>query len=295
MGLLESIVRGLAWFFCGPKSPLQPHSEEDVYAPPSVPHKLEEHKPHVAQPPSYAHPHPYPPSQQQQQQQQQPVTLPQPQKPQYTVRTSNHDEVECSLTDPNAVGSSVQKFEDNRQNPLYLALRKRADEVAVEMHKLSRESQEAYQRGDGALAKELSLQSKAKRGELERLNQENAEWLFRENNKDRPVNEIDLHGMTVDQAIEFSERAIQSARQRGDSEIHIIVGKGLHSAGGIPKIKPAIEALMVKYQLIAELDPNNSGVLIVSLGGHDTGTGNVVRPDEIARRIDERDDRCIVM
>ena len=78
--------------------------------------------------------------------------------------------------------------------------------------------------------------------------------------------------MTVDQAIQFSERAIQSARQRGDSQIRLItgtwgcfdllsmkliqfgillcvyhLGKGLHSTDGIPKIKPAIEALMVKY------------------------------------------------
>ena len=30
--------------------------------------------------------------------------------------------------------------------------------------------------------------------------------------------------------------------------------------------------------------------------GHDTGTGEVVQPDEIAQRIDDaRDDRCIVM
>ncbi len=48
--------------------------------------------------------------------------------------------------------------------------------------------------------------------------------------------------------------------------------------------------------MIAELDPNNAGVLIVSLDGHDRGTGKVVQPDEIARRIeDARDDRCIVM
>ena len=51
-----------------------------------------------------------------------------------------------------------------------------------------------------------------------------------------------------------------------------------------------------RYELVAELDPNNSGVLIVSLDGHDRGTGSVVHSDEIARRInDEHDDRCIVM
>ncbi|KAI0812297.1 hypothetical protein BC629DRAFT_1589085 [Irpex lacteus] len=270
MGVFENIVRGLTWLFCGPKAPYHPNPEEDVYVPPSVPHKPQEHRPQAPSgPPSYAHPHP----QQQHQQYQQPVPEPQrPQKPPYRIH------------------------EDHRQNPHYLSLKSRADEVASEMHKLSRESQEAYQGGDGARAKELSNESKAKRAEMERLNQEAAEWLFKENNKDRPTNEIDLHGLTVDQAVEFTERTIQDARRRGDSEIHIIVGKGLHSAGGVPKIKPAVEGLMVKYQMIAELDPNNAGVLIVSLDGHDRGTGKVVQPDEIARRIeDARDDRCIVM
>ena len=36
---------------------------------------------------------------------------------------------------------------------------------------------------------------------------------------------------------------------------------------------------------MAELDPHNSGVLIVSLDGHDRGTGNVVQPDDLARGI----------
>ena len=62
---------------------------------------------------------------------------------------------------------------------MYIALRKRADEVAADMHRFSRESQEAWQRDEKALAKELSNKSKEKRAELERLNQENAEWLFR--------------------------------------------------------------------------------------------------------------------
>lgn len=43
------------------------------------------------------------------------------------------------------------------------------------------------------------------------------------------------------------------------------------------------------------MDPRNSGVLIVSLDGRDRGTGQVVQPDEIARKLEDRDDRCIIM
>lgn len=47
---------------------------------------------------------------------------------------------------------------------------------------------------------------------------------FVENNKDSAPGEIDLHGLFVKEAIEFSEQAIKEAQQRGESEIHLIVG-----------------------------------------------------------------------
>jgi hypothetical protein len=92
-------------------------------------------------------------------------------------------------------------------------------------------------------------------------------------------------------------------------------GKGLHSSGGVAKLKPAIEALMQKYappfhnvpaarvytpdfsprrhNLVAELDPDNSGVLIVQLGGRRSG-GRVIGPDEVTRRL-EKSDGCLIM
>lgn len=48
------------------------------------------------------------------------------------------------------------------------------------------------------------------------------------------------------EAIARTEAAVQAAQNRGDEEIHIIVGKGLHSQGHVAKLKPAIEDLMVK-------------------------------------------------
>ena len=52
---------------------------------------------------------------------------------------------------------------------------------------------------------------------------------------------------------------------------------------------------MRKHQLVAELDPQNSGVLIVSLDGHDRGTGNVVQPEDLARGLQGEGDRCVIM
>ncbi|KIP11519.1 hypothetical protein PHLGIDRAFT_17924 [Phlebiopsis gigantea 11061_1 CR5-6] len=155
-------------------------------------------------------------------------------------------------------------------------------------------SHQAYARGDGAGAKELSNQGKRHQAEMERLNREASEWIFVENNKDSARGEVDLHGLYVKEAIAYTDRAINEAKARGDTEVHLIVGKGLHSKSGTAKIKPAIEDLMRKHQLVAELDPHNAGVLIVSLDGHDRG-GSVVQPDELARGIQGEGDRCVIM
>jgi len=120
-----------------------------------------------------------------------------------------------------------------------------------------------------------------------------SDWIFVENNKDSNPGEIDLHGLYVKEAIAHTDDAIEQAKRKGDSEIHLIVGKGLHSQGGVAKIKPAIESLMQKHQLVAELDPHNAGVLIVYLGGG--GRDRAVGPDEIARRLDRNDEGCIIM
>jgi hypothetical protein len=42
--------------------------------------------------------------------------------------------------------------------------------------------------------------------------------------QDSKPGEIDLHGLYVKEAIEHTDQALQQAKQRGDSEVHLIVG-----------------------------------------------------------------------
>ena len=42
--------------------------------------------------------------------------------------------------------------------------------------------------------------------------------------QDSKPGEVDLHGLFVKEAIEHTDEAIQAAQQRGESEIHLIVG-----------------------------------------------------------------------
>lgn len=156
------------------------------------------------------------------------------------------------------------------------------------------DSKRAYEGGDGARAKQLSEEGKRHKAEMENLNRQASDWIYHANNTDSGPNEVDLHGLYVKEAIARTEEAIQAAQQRGDPSIHLIVGKGLHSQGGVAKLKPAIEQLVVKYQLAAQLDPHNAGVLIVQLNGAQRGERGM-GVDEIQRRLEKDDEQCIIM
>ncbi|KZV74401.1 DUF1771-domain-containing protein [Peniophora sp. CONT] len=189
----------------------------------------------------------------------------------------------------------------NQLNPLYTGLRERARQEGDAMARAFDLSQEVYRSGDRARAKELSNEGNAHKTEMDRLNREARTWIFRENNKDNQPGEIDLHGLFVKEAVEFTDKAVVEARRRGDSEIQLIVGKGMHSLGGQAKIKPAIEELMRKYKLVAAVDPDNAGVLIVQLkrgGAVDRARlrgASVLGAGDLSRKLDSRDDGCIIM
>ncbi|KAJ7901739.1 hypothetical protein B0H14DRAFT_2668254 [Mycena olivaceomarginata] len=176
----------------------------------------------------------------------------------------------------------------NQHNEHYMRMRADANAEGDKMAKCFAESHEAYSRGDGAGAKQLSNEGKEHQAKMNALNKQASDWIFIGQCTDSHPGEIDLHGLYVKEAIEHTDRALQEAKQRGDSEIHLIVGKGLHSQGHVAKIKPAIEEL---HQLYAELDPHNAGVLICKLDNAQGGVGS----DEIARRLERDDEGCTIM
>ncbi|KAI4528627.1 DUF1771-domain-containing protein [Schizophyllum commune Loenen D] len=187
------------------------------------------------------------------------------------------------LQDPNLV---------NQSDPYYLDLRARANKEGDAMARAFDESHAAYTSGNGARAKELSNEGKAHQRQMEEFNKKAADWIFVGAWLDSKPGEVDLHGLYVKEAVERTEVAIEDAKRRGDREIHLIVGKGLHSNGKAAKIKPAIEQLMAKHNLAADLDPDNAGVLIVQIGG---GDHHGVDPDEITRRLDRGGESCLIM
>lgn len=180
----------------------------------------------------------------------------------------------------------------NHENEHYLSLRARANEHGDMMAQCFQQSHEAYARRDGALAKDLSNQGKEHQRKMEELNKQASDWIFIENNKNSKPDEVDLHGLYVKEAITRADQSIQLAKSNGHSQVKLIVGKGLHSQSGIAKIKPAIEELIQKHKLVAQLDPNNSGVLIVYL---DSSNREGIGSEELARRLAQENGSCIIM
>ncbi|KZP19838.1 DUF1771-domain-containing protein [Athelia psychrophila] len=179
----------------------------------------------------------------------------------------------------------------NQQNERYMGLRAQAIQEGDAMAKCYEQSQEAYARADGAGAKQFSNEGRACKSKMESLNKQASDWIFAENNKDKkPGEPIDLHGLYVKEAIDRADRAIVQAKRHGDAEISLIVGKGNHSQGGRAKIKPAIQELMQKHQLVATLDANNAGVMIVRMDGQGQG----MNPDEVSQRLDS-DQGCVMI
>ena len=66
----------------------------------------------------------------------------------------------------------------NDQDPQYRALRDRANQEGDAMARCFSESHQAYDRGDGALAKRLSDEGKAHKAEMEKLNDQASQWIF---------------------------------------------------------------------------------------------------------------------
>ena len=57
-----------------------------------------------------------------------------------------------------------------------------------------------------------------------------------------PEHEIDLHGLTVELALRHLERALLALRVGGVRDVRVILGRGIGSPDGRPRLAPAVEA-----------------------------------------------------
>ncbi|KAL9101584.1 MAG: hypothetical protein Q9163_003184 [Psora crenata] len=159
----------------------------------------------------------------------------------------------------------------------YDRLRSLARQEAGKRSSCMAKSQQAYQRGDGAAARELSEEGKRHGAMMEQYNKQASEYIFRENNSmDRvAADTIDLHGQFVEEAEAILEQRIRYARSTGQTHLHVIVGKGNHSPGHIQKIKPRVEQICRAEGLQYAVE-ENAGRIYINLQG-----GQAIMPEDL--------------
>ncbi|KAI9705110.1 MAG: hypothetical protein M1836_006893 [Candelina mexicana] len=127
---------------------------------------------------------------------------------------------------------------------------------------------QAYERGDGAAAHQLSEEGKRHGQMVDQYNKQASEYIFRENNAVGRVDgdTIDLHGQFVEEAEDILEQRIKYAQSTGQTHLHVIVGKGNHSVNHIQKIKPRVEQVCQELGL-QYLTEANAGRIYINLQG----------------------------
>jgi len=103
---------------------------------------------------------------------------------------------------------------------------------------------------------------------MDQYNKQASDYIFRENNAPGRVADdtIDLHGQFVEEAENILEQRIRYGQQNGQTHLHVIVGKGIHSVNHIQKIKPRVEQICQQLGLQYSTEAN-AGRMYINLQG----------------------------
>lgn len=64
--------------------------------------------------------------------------------------------------------------------------------------------------------------------------------IFQAHNAGHQLDTIDLHELLVSEALEELKKRVAELNRNGYSSLTVITGQGLHSRGGVAKIKPSV-------------------------------------------------------
>jgi DNA-nicking Smr family endonuclease len=153
--------------------------------------------------------------------------------------------------------------ENEKIEKAYFYHRQKADEYGELMANAFKESQNSWNSGDKGKAKELSEIGYIFKQTMETHKANAIKLIATKNNNKRDSDEIDLHGLNVNEAIEFFKETLRLKFSEGNFEsIKVIVGKGLHSKDK-PKLKQAIANYAANLGLQVFEQPGNEGVIII--------------------------------
>ncbi|CAF1095008.1 unnamed protein product [Adineta steineri] len=121
------------------------------------------------------------------------------------------------------------------------SLRREASQLRFEAKAASQQSQYEYHFGSKSEAKVLSTEKKHLYKQMDKKNQQVATLIFEHFNRDLSYNVIDLHGLYVDEALEYLEHRLAMCRSANILKLTVITGMGNNSPNKIAKIKPQVK------------------------------------------------------
>nr|CAB3220770.1 adenylate kinase 9 [Phallusia mammillata] len=149
------------------------------------------------------------------------------------------------------VSEMTDKIVDEETDPIsaclgervlsYQELRAEANLHRKEMHECHRKAAAANHQSKGSLAMYYASQAQLHKKYLREANNRAAELTYKQMNEGRSKDELDLHGLHVDEAIDTMRSVIARKRQENESRhLFIITGWGRNSATGTSKVKSAV-------------------------------------------------------
>lgn len=148
-------------------------------------------------------------------------------------------------------------------------LRASASAAGAERARLAAAASAAYERGDRAEAHRLSVASKAAAARADGAAAAAASAIYETANAGRGRGEVDLHGLTVREAVGVATRRLNALRP--GERVRLITGAGRHSGPGGPKVRPAVEELLRTRR--ARYVADGPGAFVVTGGEGGGGVG----------------------
>lgn len=161
-----------------------------------------------------------------------------------------------NTSDPDPVAKVTQPVSQSRK------LRKQARRHHFLAEDCDLKAYKAQQRGLLEQQQQFSKQSARHQQLMRDANQAAAAVVFQENNQGLDADQLDLHGLQTEEAMGFLQDYMANAVCKFPS-VSIITGRGLHSTGGVPKIKPAVISYLQEQCFV--FTEANPGMLLVHL------------------------------
>lgn len=119
--------------------------------------------------------------------------------------------------------------------------------------------------GKGELAYDLAKDARDYHNYAEQVDQAAARLIFKQNQLRAKPGEIDLHDLKPKEAQWILTKVVEYEFRNKTPILRVIVGKGKHSVGGHPKVKPAIIETCRQFGWPVHEVPYDPGVLEIDL------------------------------